>query len=400
MKRTLSLLGASLVLIACADPVGPPVPPPRLAIQATPQDLFARFVSLGTSNSMGVMAAGVSASGQRAAWPAQLAARVGVAHSLPLIQDPGCSPPLLAPLAANLVLIAGFAALGEDLVSAVMDVCMPLRPGITLPTNNLAISGAKARDALNTTPEHEAAHNARAGELYHRVLPPGHTQVTAMLAQNPTFVSVELAANEVLPASTGRVEAMTPYAEWERDYDQIIAAVRTTGAGAVLVGLPNNAANFPSIRRAREFFNEWPDLLALGIRMSLNCYFSSNYVFILGYVLKLISRTPTTATCKDVPGEVDYVLTSSDMSVLNARMAQMNAYIEAKANENGYAFFKLAPLYDLPKGSLNLYDVLFSNNPFGPNISLDGMHPSAQGQGILANAAVQAINARYGLAIP
>jgi hypothetical protein len=400
MKRTFALLSASLAFVACADPTAPPVVTPRLSVQATPQELFARFVALGTSNSMGVVSAGISAAGQRTAWPAQLASRIGVPFSMPLVQDPGCSPPLIAPLAANMVLVAGFTAFGEDLVSAVMNVCMPLRDGITLPTNNVAISGAKARDALRTTPESEAAHNPKAGEMYSRVLPPGHTQVTAMLAQNPTFVSVELAANEVLPASTGRIAAMTPFAEWVSDYDQIIAAVRSTGAAGVLVGLPNNAANFPSIRRAREFFNEWPDLLAFGVSMSFNCYLSSNYVFIPGYVLKLISRTPTTATCKDVPGEADYILTSSDMNALNARMAQMNAYIEAKANENGYAFFKLSALYDLPKGSLNLYDVLFSNNPFGPNISLDGVHPSAQGQTILATAAVQAINARYGLGIP
>ena len=400
MKRPLLLVSASLVVIACADPTAPSPIAPHISVQATPQELFARFVAMGTSNSMGVVSAGISASGQRMAWPAQVASRVGVPFSMPLIQDPGCSPPLIAPLAANMVLVAGFAAFGEDLVSAVMNTCMPLRDGITLPTNNVAISGAKARDALNTTPEHEAAHNPKAGEMYSRVLPPGYTQVTAMLAQQPTFVSVELAANEVLPASTGRISAMTPFAEWVAVYDQILAAVKSTGAGAVLVGLPNNAANFPSIRRAREFFNEWPDLLVFGVSMSLNCYLSSNYVFIPGYVLKLISRTPTTATCKDVPGEVDYVLTSSDMNALNARMAQMNAYIEAKANENGYAFFKLAALYDLPKGSLNLADVLLSNNPFGPYISLDGVHPSPAGQTILANAAVQAINARYGLTIP
>jgi hypothetical protein len=400
MRRIFSLLSASLALVACADPTAPPVGAPRLSVQATPQALFAKYVALGTSNSMGVVSAGVSAAGQRTAWPAQLAARVGVDYSLPLIQDPGCSPPLVAPLAANLVLVAGFAAFGEDLVSAVMNVCMPLRDGITLPTNNVAISGAKARDALHTTPELEAAHNARAGELYRRVLPPGHTQVTAMLAQHPTFVSVELAANEVLPASTGRISAMTPYADWVRDYDQIIEAVRSTGAAGVLVGLPNNAANFPSIRRAREFFNEWPDLLALGIRVSLSCYFSSNYVFVPGYVLTLVSRSPTTATCADVPGAIDYVLTSSDINAINTRMAQMNAYIEAKANENGYAFFKMAALYDLPKINFNLVDVLFSNSPFGPNISLDGVHPSAQGQSILATAAVQAINAKYGLAVP
>jgi lysophospholipase L1-like esterase len=88
------------------------------------------------------------------------------------------------------------------------------------------------------------------------------------------------------------------------------------------------------------------------------------------------------------------------MNAVNSRLAQMNAHIEAKANENGYAFFKLSALYDLPKNTLNLYNVLFSNTPFGPNISLDGVHPSTQGQAILATAAAQAINTRYGLAIP
>jgi lysophospholipase L1-like esterase len=33
-------------------------------------------------------------------------------------------------------------------------------------------------------------------------------------------------------------------------------------------------------------------------------------------------------------------------------------------------------------------------------MSLDGVHPSAAGQSLLASAAVNAINAKYGLAIP
>jgi lysophospholipase L1-like esterase len=117
-------------------------------------------------------------------------------------------------------------------------------------------------------------------------------------------------------------------------------------------------------------------------------------------VLTLLSRAPTTATCADVPGAVDHVLTSGDISAFNARMAQINAHIRAKATEHGYAYFALSALYDLPKPSFNMYNVLFSKTPFGANISLDGVHPSAQGQAILAAAAVQAINARYGLAIP
>ena len=176
--------------------------------------------------------------------------------------------------------------------------------------------------------------------------------------------------------------------------------MRSTGAGAVLVALPNDAARFPSIRRAREFFNEWPALLALGIKVSVSCYLTSNYVFIPGYLLTLVSTAPTTATCANVPGAVDYVLTSGDITAINARMAQMNAHMQAKASANGWAYFSLDAVYGLPKPSLNLVNVLFSSAPFGSTISLDGVHPSAAGQSILATAAAKAISAKYGVAIP
>ena len=100
-----------------------------------------------------------------------------------------------------------------------------------------------------------------------------------------------------------------------------------------------------------------------------------------------------------MPGAVDHVLTPADISVINARMAQINAHVRAAAEAHDYAYFALSALYDLPKPPFDMYDVLFSSTPFGPNISLDGVHPSAQGQAILADAAVRAINARYGLAI-
>ena len=60
-------------------------------------------------------------------------------------------------------------------------------------------------------------------------------------------------------------------------------------------------------------------------------------------------------------------MTPSDISAINARMALMNAHMEARALENDYAFFKLSVLFDLPKVSFNMYDVLFSSKPFGPS---------------------------------
>lgn len=390
---------AVATIFACGEIVQPrTAPTPQAAPKVvSAESLMARFVSLGTSNSQGVQSAGISAAGQRAAWPAQLAQRAGVPYDVPLVQDPGCNPPLFPPLVLNLALVAVF---GNDLVNTIMATCAPTRTSLTLPGSNLAISGANAWDALNSSIESVDRLSPRKAELYRRVLLPGQTQVTAMLAKRPTFVSVELAANEVLPASSGRVAAMTPFADWQRVYDQILDAVKRTGAGALLVGLPNDAANFPSIRRAHEFYDQSLLLLPLGISVSASCKTSPNYIFIPGYLLSLLDETPTTATCVDVPGREDFVLTPGDLAAINLQMARMNEHIRERASANGWAYFALSALYDLPKPEFRLTDLLFSTAPFGPNISLDGVHPSARGQAILAAAAAQAINARYGVAIP
>src|SRR5438874_518778 len=112
MQAKLALLGAALVLAACTDPVGPRLAPPggprRDVVPLTAATVLARYIAIGTSNSQGVQSAGNSAATQRAAWPAQLAARAGVPFALPLFQDPGCPPPLLPPLAADAALLGAF----------------------------------------------------------------------------------------------------------------------------------------------------------------------------------------------------------------------------------------------------------------------------------------------------
>lgn len=401
--RLIVLAGLSLLAAACSDPVSPRRDvSPAASAALTSQALFTRYVSVGTSLSMGVQGAGVYDDAQQAAWPAQLAAKVGASYRLPLVQDPGCPPPLLSPLALDAALVGVFRALGGsgDIVGALGGVCAPLQAGVTLPTNNLAISGANVHDALYVTPQIAATISAGEGAMYSRVLPPGQTQVSAMVAEQPTFVSVEMATNEILPASSGLLALVTPYSKWQPAYDSLLTAVASTGARAVLVGLPRSAADFPSVRTSREFFNQWPYLLGLGIQVSISCYFSPNYLFVPGYVLSLLAKAPTTATCANVPGAVDYVVTPSDMTAINALMAQMNVHMQAQATARGYAYFDLSGVYDLPKIPFNMGGVLFSSQPFGPYMSIDGVHPNAAGQAILAQAAANAIQATYHVTIP
>ena len=66
MRKLNVVLGAALTLAACTDPVAPPSPPASPSAQRnlqppTAQEVFARFVALGTSNSQGVQSAGLSA---------------------------------------------------------------------------------------------------------------------------------------------------------------------------------------------------------------------------------------------------------------------------------------------------------------------------------------------------
>src|SRR5439155_25214933 len=111
MMRSALLLATAAAFVACSDAARSTAPSaiaPSSALfakQPTAQQVFQRYVALGTSNSMGVQSAGIFAAGQKAAWPAQLASRTGAAFALPLVQDPGCGPPLLPPLAADLVLV-------------------------------------------------------------------------------------------------------------------------------------------------------------------------------------------------------------------------------------------------------------------------------------------------------
>ena len=78
------------------------------------------------------------------------------------------------------------------------------------------------------------------------------------------------------------------------------------------------------------------------------------------------------------------------------------AEIARQAKAHGYATFSLGELYDKSKVDLpfDLIHFMTSGQPYGPTISLDGVHPSAAGHAILANAAFKAIQKTYGKTTP
>ena len=128
-------------------------------------------------------------------------------------------------------------------------------PGVTLPAGNVAINAVRTIHALTATPENPDPAYA---PLYTRVLPPGMSQVTAMMAQNPKIVSVELGANELLGARNGVYlpgVSVVPLSVWEPQYLAVLDSVEKTTKHALLVELIDDARSFPSFRTGAELWN-------------------------------------------------------------------------------------------------------------------------------------------------
>ncbi len=374
----------ALVLAGCAD------------LSSGPDDEATnlnRYVAMGTSISMGGASDGVVASSQQSSWPALLAAAEGAEFGLPLIALPGCRPPLVAPL-------QDFRR-ADGSPSTDMSTCADNMAGFTLPEQNVAIYGATAANAVGTTP------SGSSNPLYRRVLANGQTQVSAMRSMSPTFVSVEFGAQELLPALSGLVGDATSFGTFSSSYSSIIVSLRQTSAKALLALLPTDFRKFPAVRPAAQIASQRAAFAARNVTVNVNCDASTNFVSLPNKVVPILATGavraatglgPVDLSCDNVVNVRDGILSDAEMTSLNALAVQMNTLITSRATAGDYATFSLGSLYDTAIDGVpfDLGATLTSNTPFGALISLDGIHPTAAGQAVLAAAARAAIIQKYG----
>jgi hypothetical protein len=398
MKHRLPLLALSVVSLAsaCSDVPAPTLAPTDRSAELHPANVE-KYVALGTSIGMGWQSNGVYYAGQLVSFPALLSFGSGRPFTLPLIQSPGCISPLIAPLALGKRL-SGEPASGST-------ICAPNADGVRLPTQNVSIATALAADAL-TTPSPGPA----GAPWYNRVLPPGATQITAALAQQPTIVSVEFGGNEVLGALSGLYApgvTVVPFPFFAGPYSALLDAIGTSRAKAVLFEMPNSATRLPALRRAEEIWSDRLEFAALHVDVSPDCRNNPNYVNVSimslnaaydGAFRAAHGLPNATFSCADIPGTQDLVLTPSDIANVNVQLAQMRAFVEGQAAARGYALASLGALYDrtdLKPYPYSIINHLTSPIPMGPYISLDGVHPSALGHSLLAAEEARALNTRY-----
>ena len=131
-----------------------------------------------------------------------------------------------------------------------------------------------------------------------------------------------------------------------------------------------------------------------------NCNGSQNYINVSekAIILVLLAAGSSTQTfsCADIPRTQDFVLTPADLALVNGVLQTMAQFQQREALAKGYAFFSLDELYgraDLKPPVYSVISQVTSAQPYGPYISIDGLHPSPLGHSILAAAAARALNA-------
>ena len=363
---------------------------------------FSRFVAVGTSISSGYECGGLMDRHQQYGFPAIFARQIGMTVQLdgkgsfsgPAVAPPG-APPLLQLVSLNpptIINPGGPFGLFENLT-------------YPAPYANLGVPGAILFDYANT-----ARYGGGAFPLVARGLGSIRDQ---LFARAPTFISFEYGANEVLGAASNGSSAIygpgSPLApaSFAAFLQGATADIHTTFPAARMV-----IFNVPDVTSI-PYFNTlrgdtlWGWLHRTIASPSPNAGLDTIEVQRLGPGdLLLLPAGPLLATgvgfTESNPLDSTLVLDESETKVIRSAISQMNASIQTAAQSSWVALADLnATLKNISDHGYDVGGVHYSGAfVVGGLFSLDGVHPTDLGHAIIANAMVDAVNARFGARVP
>lgn len=350
MKRLALTLVGLLSLAACAPRVAGGAP----SAGPTP---FEGYVAMGDSITAGVQSGGLTAETQRASYAVLLGQRAGVPITPPYVNDPGCPVPVTS---ANRT-----------------PNCTRRDPAA--PTNVVAIPGAKVRDVLETTDTfvRDADPALYGADIYRYILGPNTTQIDAALARRPKLVTLWIGSNDVLlPTLRGRPDLATPPAQFRADYARLLDRLVPSGARLVVLTVPD-VTRVPALIRAG---------LLRGVGLAAADCDGRDVFFGTPSLAGATRETPLSCAS-------DAALTRAEFDAAQATVDAYNAAIRELAAARGVPVFDVNPfLRTLRRPPL----LPSATTPFGPNFSLDGVHPSSLTHRQLAAALARFINAQHG----
>ncbi|MGH7539176.1 MAG: SGNH/GDSL hydrolase family protein, partial [Gemmatimonadales bacterium] len=404
MNRTSKLLGAtalgvSLVAACHNDELFRP----GVVLRQNP--LFERYVSMGNSITSGFQSGGINDSVQRQSYASLLADRLQTVFFLPLMNRPGCPPPIDTLFTATGV---PHRVGGGTAATCALRQAQPVPPPYI---SNTAVPGAEIEDGVSNSPG-----NSNALTTFFLG---GLTQAEMMRRVDPTFITVWLGNNDVLGAATNSADAgdttrITDSTAFAASYDAVLDEIDNTPASGhgVLIGIAN-VTLIPFFSQGQVYFSiknttaNFPANFLVGPNCAPSALGGKGdsvlvpFQFGLGLIGQ--ARANPTGT---------YTLTCTEAQTVQPRelqrlvqaVGQYNATIQARATARGYAYVDPNQLFAaLPPGSIPPFPSTSGatavSAPFGTYFSRDGVHPSALAHKLVANALIQATNAEYGTAI-
>jgi len=366
---------------------------------------FTRFAAVGTSISAGWQSGGLVNRHQVHAFPALFAQQVGKTvlaggtgtFSFPAVGGNG--KPALMRIVSLSPLVINNAGLADG---------DPLNVTYPYPYANMAVPGAVAADFSGT--DNYAANGMFA--LVARGLGPVGLQ---MLSENPTFISFEYGANEVLgPATHGLGSAYMEYGT------QGFADTLTQAMNTIHTAVPNAKLalfNVPDVTAIPFFTTFSPFTLdtllhtpvaLLGpsgplattdlITLSAGPLLAAGHGFPLGSYNYVNPSAPGLGD--SLPDAV--VLNATEKGQIQAAVTARNAAIDSVARRPWIAKVDLNGL--LTGIAVNGYQLgsthYTSAYVTGGLFSLDGIHPNDLAHAVIANAMIDAVNLRFGATIP
>jgi hypothetical protein len=386
---------------------------------------FSNYVALGTSISAGFESGGINDSTQREAFPYLLARTMGLTPGVnwfyPSFTMPGCTPPYANPLTKTYV------------NGATATTCNVVNPAYARPyQNNLGVPSIRVAQVLNIQ---DLSFPATDVLLAVQFITGSRNPIDIVKAAHPTFVTLEIGANDVLGAAThGDSTLLTPLATLQAKWSAMADTIQATGAKVAVANVPNVTVipHFSAGVILYCLHNGGPTCpAAAGLPpatlpyslasfvVNANCALSAvggvgdsmlvAFPAVAGITGALSGGGAATLDCSSPAGAkinigagfvvAGAVLTKATVKAIATEVVAVDSFIHLQANARGWAYVDFNGLLAANSALIPKFPNFHPTTPptvdFGALFSLDGVHPTAAGHKAVADAFVAAINAKY-----
>lgn len=367
---------------------------------------LSRYVAIGNSLTAGFMNGALGLEGQSCSYPRLLAGQAGVGaqFSQPLVAAPGISEPGSNEGRIELL------SLTPPTIERAAPAGASLNAGQPGPYGNLGVPGALAAEALVARSRATSLTDNPFFDFVFRGMGTWSAQVTE---RDATFVTVWLGNNDVLGyvLSGGEDPGFpTPAVEFSATYEALIDQLLATTDRIVLLNVPpvtivpyltlvpNVVVDTATLEPIPGPGGETVPLLGPGGPLS------PDDLVTLDAIERILEGDgiPVDMGGTGMPLPATVVLDAGEQAVARAAVAAYNQAIARIAADHGLAVVDAhAIVSDIHENGLVVGDrTLTTEFLVGGLFSLDGVHPTCKGQGVIANALLDAIEERYGISFP